>query len=52
MTSQSPQYVTPVMSYDSSQTGTSEINNSRKTHLKLNLQIVVYTLCLMKHAIT
>ena len=29
MTSQSPQYVTPVMSYDSSLTGTSEIYNSQ-----------------------
>ena len=40
MTSQSPQYVTPVMSYDSSKTGTSEMNNLSKMHLKLYLQTV------------
>ena len=42
MASQSPQYVTPVMSYDSSKTGTSEMNNLSKTHLKLYLQTVMH----------
>ena len=52
MTSRSPQYVTPVMSHDSLQTGTSEIYNS-KMHLKIvfmNCHGIVFVF--IKRAIT